>query len=326
VKLSRRKLEQLAGIAVAIMLMSLSGNHSWAQATKTTKIIVPYPPGGTNDTIVRLLCEQVGRAQGRTIVIENRPGASTQIGTEAASRAAPDGNSLLFTGPNFVFIPHLRKVNYDPVTSFEPICDLASTPVVILVNDASPYHTLADLIDAARAKPSELTFASFGPASPEQVAFELLERAARVKMTFIPFPGYAPAINALLGEQVTSALADYPTSAQQVDAGKLRRLATLSRRRIDALPNLPTMSEAGYKDIEHEVWSGLFAPAKTPKETISQLASWFTAAAQVPEVKAKLVEQGFYPVGICGTDFSNFVRKQSDEYGRAIRELNFNVK
>ena len=141
--LSRRKLEQLAAIAVAVMLMSLSGNDSWAQATKTTKIIVPYPPGGTNDTIARVLGEQVGRAQGRTIVVENRPGASTQIGTESASRAAPDGNSLLFAGPNFVFIPHLRKVNYDPLTSFEPICNLASTPVVILVNDASPYHTLA---------------------------------------------------------------------------------------------------------------------------------------------------------------------------------------
>jgi hypothetical protein len=198
-KLSRRKLEQIAGIAVAVMLMSLSGSNSWAQATKTIKIIVPYPPGGTNDTIARVLGEQVGRAQGRTIVVENRPGASTQIGTESASRAAPDGNSLLFAGPNFVFIPHLRKVSYDSLTSFEPICNLTNTPVVILVNNASPYHTIADLIDGARAKPSELTFASFGPASPEQVAFELLERAARAKNDLYPISRLRPSNYCITG-------------------------------------------------------------------------------------------------------------------------------
>jgi tripartite-type tricarboxylate transporter receptor subunit TctC len=312
--------------AFAIPIVAQSAPPSWSQTARPMIIVVPYNPGGPADTLARLLAEQVGRAQGRSIVIENRPGASTQIGTESASRAAPDGNSLLLTGTNFVFTPHVRKVNYDPLTSFEPICNLASTPLVILVNDASPYRMFTDLIDAARAKPGELTFASFGPASPEQVAFELLEHAAHVKMTFIPYPSYAPAVNAILGEHVTSALTDYSTSAQQVDAGKLRGLATLSRKRIDALPNLPTMSEVGYKDIEFEPWIGLFAPAKTTKEAISQVAGWFTAAAQVPEVKAKLVKQGFYPVGICGTDFSNFIRKQNDEYGRAIRELNFKVE
>ena len=202
----------------------------------------------------------------------------------------------------------------------------ARFPTVILVNSASPYQTLSDLLDAARARPGDLTFASFGPATAEQIAFEMLKRAANVNMTFVPYPGYAPAVSVLLGDHVTSVLADYSASAQQLAAGKLRAMATLSRTRIEALPNVPTMAELGYKDIELDFWSGLFAPAKTPKQTVSNLAGWFTAAIQLPEVRARLIGQGFYPVGICGSEFRTLVRKQYDEYGHAIRELNFKVE
>jgi tripartite-type tricarboxylate transporter receptor subunit TctC len=149
-------------------------------------------------------------AQGQSMLIENRPGASTIIGTEAVSRAAPDGKTLLVAPPDFVINPHLRKVNYDPATSFEPICHLASSPLVITVNTASPYRTLADLFDAARAKPGALTLASAGPATVSHIAFEILKRAANLDMSFIPYPGGAPSVNALLGEHVTSALTDYP--------------------------------------------------------------------------------------------------------------------
>ncbi len=171
-----------------------------------------------------------------------------------------------------------------------------------------------------------MTFAGFGPATPDQIAFETFRRATNVNMSFVPYPGYVPALNALLGGHVSSVLADYSASAQQIAAGKLRALVTLSRTRIDALPDVPTMAELGYKEIEYEPWSGLFAPAKTPKETVSQLANWFTAAIQAPEVRARLVSQGFYPVGMCGANFSAVIRKQNDEYGRAIRELNFKLE
>jgi tripartite-type tricarboxylate transporter receptor subunit TctC len=258
----------------------------------------------------------------RTIVIENRPGALAAIGSGAVSRAEPDGNTLLINGAAFLQTPHIRKVNYDALTSFEPICNLARFPTVILVNSASPYRALSDLLDAARARPGDL----IGPATAEQIAFEMLKRAANVNMTFVPYPGYAPAVSVLLGDHVTSVLADYSASAQQLAAGKLRALATLSRTRIEALPDVPTMAELGYKDIELDFWSGLFAPAKTPKETIAHLAGWFAAAIQMPDVRARLVGQGFYPVGICGSEFRTLVCKQYDEYGRAIRELNFKVE
>jgi len=194
---------------------------------------------------------------------------------------------------------------------------------VIAVNSASPYRTLSDLLGAARVKPGDLTLASFGPATSSQIWFEMLKRRANVDMTFVPYPGMAPAVNALLGEHVTSAWVDY---AEQVAAGKLRALATPARTRIEALPDVPTVAESGYKDYEVDVWFGLVAPAKTPKKAVSELAGWFMAALWVPEIKVKLAMLGLYPVGICGADFSTFLRKQYDEFGRAIREANIKAQ
>jgi len=150
----------------------------------------------------------------------------------------------------------------------------------------------------------------------------MLKRVANLNMIFVPYPGAAPAVTALLGEHVTSVFTDYATLAEQLKSGKLRALATGSRTRAEALPDVPTVAESGYKDYDAKQWFGLLAPAKTPKETISQLVGWFTAALQVPEVKAKLAIQGLYPAGICGADFGAFIRKQYDDYGRAIREAN----
>jgi len=320
-KFPRRRFLYLAGVAAAVAVLSVTvtGHGAWSQTARTIKVVVTVQPGGGADFLARVLGEEIGRTQGPTMVIENRPGAGSIIGTEAVSHAAPDGNTLLIINPTFVMNPHLRKVNYDPVTSFEPICYLVNAPTVIVVNSASPYRTLADLLDAARARPGDLTLAGSGSF---YIAFEMLKRAANLNMTFVPYPGGAPAVTALLGEHVTSVFTDYPTLAAQLKAGKLRALATGSRTRAEALPDVPTVAESGYKDYDVENWFGVSAPAKTPKETVSQLVGWFTAALQVPEVKAKLAVQGLYPVGICGADFGAFVRKQYDDYGRSIREAN----
>jgi tripartite-type tricarboxylate transporter receptor subunit TctC len=327
VKLQRRQLLNLAGCTAAIILITLSAHGAWCQpqTTKTIKIVVPFPAGGGVDILARLLAEQIGRMQGQAMVVENRPGAGTVIGTEAASRAAPDGSTLLLNTPNFVISPHLRKLNYDPLTGFESICLLANTPQLIVVNSASPYRTLADLMNAAHAKPGTVTLANGGTAVTH-IAFEMLRRAANVDMTFVPYSGTAPAISALLGEHVTSVFSEYPAAVEQLKAGKLRALATLSRMRIEPLPDVPTVAESGYNDYQVEVWYGLFVPAKTPKETVSKLASWFATALQVPELKAQLAVQGLYPVGTCGAEFSAYIRKQYDDYGRAIRQANIKAE
>jgi tripartite-type tricarboxylate transporter receptor subunit TctC len=320
----RRHLLKFAG-ATAVLAI-LYGNAAWSETTRTIKIIVPVAQRGPTDTMARLLAEQIGRTQGVTIAIENRPGGGSAIGTESVAHASPDGNTLLLTPPAFVVNPHLRKVNYDPLNGFEPICELVSLPTVIVVNNSSPYQTLPDLINAAGAKPGNLTLASVGPGTAPQIAFEKLKRAANINMTFVPYPGYAPVVSALLSDQVTSILVDYSVVKEHLRAGDLRALATASRSRIEPLPNLPTVAEFGYKDYELDIWLGLFAPASTPKVIISEFANWFTAAMQVPEIAGKLVALGFYPVGTCGEHFGVLVRKQYDDYGRVIREANIRAE
>jgi tripartite-type tricarboxylate transporter receptor subunit TctC len=314
-----RQFAQLAGVAVAVILLSLSGHVARSQATRIIKIIVPFTAGGPNDVLARLLAEQIGRSQGPKMVVENRPGAGAALGTEAVARAAPDGNTVLIVGTTIVVNSQLRKVNFDPLTSFDPICHLASAPMVLVVNSASPYHTLTDLLNAARSKPGDLTLASLA-GSQFQIAFEMLKRAAKVDLTFVPFGGTPPAVNALLGEHVTSVFVDYSVVAELLTTGKLRAVVVFSPERIEPLPDVQTVAEAGYKDIEDEGWFGLFAPAKTPKEALSQLAGSFTAALRTPDIREKLAVQGIYPAGTCGADFSAFLRKQFDRYGRVIRE------
>jgi tripartite-type tricarboxylate transporter receptor subunit TctC len=299
---------------------------SWSQSARTVKIIVPLAPGGPADIVIRLLAEEIGRTQGLSFVIENRPGAGTVIGTDVASRAAPDGNTLLMVSTPFVISPHVRKLSYDPLTSFDPICYLVRIPEVVVVGNASLYRTLADLIDAARANPGAVTMAGTGPATVAQIGFENLKRAANVNMVFVPYPGIPLAVGALLGDHVTAAIADYAIVAEQLKIGKLRALATTSPTRIEALPEVPTVAESGYKDYQSELWFGLVAPAKTPQEMLSKFAEQFTAAMQTPDIRAKLVRQGFYPVGLCGANFAALLRKEYDSYGRIIREMDVKME
>jgi tripartite-type tricarboxylate transporter receptor subunit TctC len=326
-KRPRRRFLHLAAGAAALGLTILTlSDAAWSQAARTVKIVVPFPPGGTADILARLLGEQVGKTQGLSVVIENRPGGGASIGYEAVARAAPDGNTLVINGNSVVINPHLRKVNYDPLTSFEPVCYLVSSPQIYVVNPASPYRTLPDLIAAARARPGEITFATVGPATTQHIGFEQLRHAADLKVIYVPYPGGAPAVNALLGGHVAAVFANYSEMVEQLKAGTLRALASASKTRIEPLPNVPTVAEAGIKDYEVEAWFGLLAPAKTPKETTDQFAAWFSAAMQAPEVKPKLINLGLYPVGLCGADFGAYIRKQFDEYGRVIRDANIKAE
>ena len=310
----------LLAAALAATLASASGVG--AQSPRTIRLIVPLQPGGGTDILARVVSEQIGRTRPITMIVENRPGAGTAIGAEAVARSAPDGNTLLMATSSFVITPHFRKLGYDPVTSFAPICHLASSPLIVVVNSASPYRTLADLLNAARDKPGDLTLVSAGPGGGPHVAVEMLKRAANVRMTYVPYPGGAPAVNALLGEHVTAVLTDYPTAMAQIKAGKLRALATSLRTRDKIFPEIPTVAESGYAEYEADLWFGALAPAKTPQSALSELANAFTATMLLPEVKTKLVPLGLFPAEKCGADFGAFVRKQYDDYGRIIREAN----
>jgi tripartite-type tricarboxylate transporter receptor subunit TctC len=171
-----------------------------------------------------------------------------------------------------------------------------------------------------------VTFATVGPATTQHIGFEQLKHAANLNVIYVPYPGGAPAVNALLGGHVAAVFANYSEVVEQLKAGTLRALATASRARIEPLPDVPTVAEAGFKDYEVEVWFGILAPAKTPKDAAAQLAGWMNAAMQAPDVKPKLINLGLYPVGMCGAEFGAHIRKQFDEYGRVIRDANIKAE
>jgi len=318
----------IAGSLIAVIaLLSIPPESSSAQTSRTIKIVVPSTPGGGSDTIGRILADYVSRAYNQPMIVENRPGASNTIGTEVVARSAPDGNTLVITTPEFVINAHLRKLSYDPLTSFEPICNLVQSPQLIVVNATSPYRSLKDLLDAARTKPGELTMASAGPASSPHIAIETIKRATGVNINYIPYQGTTPAVNALMGDHLTSVMSSYPNVSELIRSGKLRALATTTAKRIQSMPDLPTVAEAaGIKDFDVDIWFGVNAAAKTPRELTSQLATWFTAALKAPEVKAKLDAQGLFEVGTCGEAYAAFLRKQYDDYGRAICEANIKTQ
>jgi tripartite-type tricarboxylate transporter receptor subunit TctC len=317
---------RLAAVLVAVIALALMATAAWPQSSRTIKIILPFAPGGPAYNAIRILGQQISATGGPTIVAEPHPGAGTAIGTELVATATPDGNTLGIISNSFVLLPQTRKVNYDPLTDFAPICDLVDFPPLIVVNSESPYHTLGDLIAAARAQPGILTLASIGPATVSHLTVERLKLRAKADIIFVPYPGYSPGIEALLGSHVTAALADYSSLVEHIKAGKLRALATTMPARIEQLPDVPTVAESGYKDFVAEFFVGLVAPAKTPKQTLSQLADLFTAAMQPPDVKAKLATLGLFPSGICGGDFATVLRKDYDEYGRIIREANIKME
>jgi tripartite-type tricarboxylate transporter receptor subunit TctC len=310
----------IRSVLLGLALLAAATEQASSQSGRTIRMIVPANAGASTDFVARLSAEHMSRTQGVTAVVENRPGASGMIGTEAVSRAAPDGNTLLVTANTYLLDGQTKKANYHPVTNFEPVCYLVDTPAMLLVNSESSYRTLADLLNAARAKPGELSLAAVGPGSTYHLGMVSLTRRAGVSMTYVPYAGSAPAVTALLGNHVTSAISGYAVVAEQVKAGKLRVLANATAKRIEPLPEVSTLDELGFKNFVIDNWFGVVSPAKTPKDTLAQLAGWFTAAIEAPESKSKLAAQYLYTGGPCGDAFGAFIRERYDEYGRLAAE------
>ena len=318
----------LGVVAVAAMtfIIVITADGVRAQISRTIRIVVPYAPGGTADIVARLLADQAGRPGGPAMIVENRPGAGGAVGTETVARATADGTTLLVVSTPFLIDPLLRKLNYDPLRNFAPLCNLVSAPTVIVVNSAAPYRTLAQMLDDARVRPGQITMASIGPGSSFQLGFEKLKRAAKVDITFVPYPGNAPALNAVLGQQVTSMFATLSNVSEYLKAGSLRALAVGNRARAQPLSDVPTVAEGGFGDFDIDAWFGAFAPAATPEPAINEVEHLFTTALDGAAVKEKLSAQGLFPTVACGNDFAAYLRKQNDTYSRIITEANIKAE
>ena len=307
---------------LATIGFALPGHGASAQS-RNVKIVVPYTPGSGPDITSRLMAEQISKAHGVNMVIENRPGAGTVIGTEAVARAAPDGTTLVMVANSFVINPAVGRGNYTVEGSFEPVCQLAATPMVLVVQGSSSIKTLKELVDEAKA--GKIVFAAGGPASSLHIAIEVLKGAQKLDSSYVPYGGSGPAINALVGGHVTAVWADYPTVVGHIKAGTLRALVTSSSGKVDALPDVPTLNSTGLAKHEADIFYGIVAPAKTPPAALKQLAGWFEEAMKNPDVQPKLAQQGLFNAVKCGAAFGSFMKNLTDEYGRIIKEAGIKV-
>jgi tripartite-type tricarboxylate transporter receptor subunit TctC len=302
-----KKFKVLAAMCAAAAMLTLAAASASAQSSKTLKIIVPYTPGSGPDIISRLLGEQIGKAGGPTVVVENRPGGGMTIGTEAAARAEPDGNTVLLVANAFVVNMAMKRGNFT-LANFEPICNLATTPMPLVVQASAPWKTAQELVADAKANPGKITFASGGPATSLHVAIEVVRLATKIDINYVPYGGTAPAINALM--------ADYPTVVSHLKSGTLRALVSTSAKRLDVLPGVPIMEETGITKYVADIFYGIVAPAKTPPEALKHLTELFTAAMSAPDVKAKFDQQGMFPDDSCGAKFGTFLRDITADYER----------
>ena len=313
----------LAAACAATVVFAFGGTGASADS-KQVKIVVPYTPGSGPDILSRLMSDQIPRDGGPTIIVENRPGGGTLIGTEAAAKAEPDGHTVLLVANSFVINPQLGRGTYDAEKSYEPICYLAGTPMVLVVQASSPYKTVQDLVEAARAKPG-MAFASGGPGSSLHVAIEVLRLATGITISYVPYGGTAPAINALLGGHVQAVWADYPTVVSQLKSGTLRGLVTTSSKRTEWLPDVPTLAETGISKYSADIFYGYVAPPKTPPDAIKQLSAMFVTAMKAPELKPKLDQQGLIPVNLCGAGFGDYLHGMVADYRRIIDQAGIKI-
>lgn len=278
-----------------LLALALSGG---AQAQPkypdhTVKVIVALPAGGSVDMIARSLGQKLNTSLGQPFIIDNRAGASGQIGMPVVAKAPADGYTLTVSPASFLTTNKsiFKTLPYDPEADFAPISRLVNQPMVLVVKDKAKYPTVAALLAAAKAAPGRVTYASSGDGSPQHLAGLMFETRTKAKLLHVPYKGGAPAVNDTLAGSVDAMFAVMPEAIPHVQAGKLHALALMSPQRSPALPNVPTMAESGFADLSLSAWIGLFAPAKTPRPIIDQLNRAVQAALDA-EMKAKLAENG----------------------------------
>jgi tripartite-type tricarboxylate transporter receptor subunit TctC len=309
-------------VAVMAMAISVAGGAASAQSPfpgRPVHIFVPYAPGGAVDILARTLGDAVSRQWGQGVVVENRPGAGGVIASQALATSPPDGYTLILVASGHATNAFLYpKLPYDTFKDFTPISQVASSPNILLVRADSPFKTLADLIAQARAKPGSLSFGHAGTGTSTHLAGELLKSLAKIDLDAIPYKGGAPAINDLLGGQITMSFNNGPESVGQIAAGTVRALAVTTATRAPFLPDVPSMSEAvlGY---DTEVWWGLLGPAGMPPDLVTKLSHDFVAALKTDDVKARLEKLGASPIGGSPQAFDAKIHADYDKWGPIIK-------
>lgn len=318
------KIQQPVGPIAALVLLALASTadaQSWP--SKPIRIISPYPPAGANDLLARIIAPKLSEQLGQPVVVENRAGATGNIGAELVAKAPADGYTLLMgqAGNLTINISLMAKIPFDPVRDFSPVTMVASTPNVLVVHPSLPVRTVKDLIALAKAKPGQINYATSGIGSPGHLAAELLNKSAGIRLVHIPYKGAAPALLDVVAGNAhlyfTSAVSAQPF----IPSGRLRMVAVASAKRSPSLPEVPTVAEAGFPEFDVSSWWGVVAPASTPREVVMRLQVEIHRVIALPEIRTKLAEQGLDIATNTPEQFAAYIKSETAKWAKLIREV-----
>ena len=304
---------------------------AWAQdkwPSKPVTYIVPFPAGGTTDILGRLIGQKLGPVLGTTIVVDNRGGAGGSVGSELASRAPADGYTLLggTVSSHAINVSLYPKLGYDPIKSFTPVALIGTNPVVLIVGQNSPFKTLKDVLAAAKAKPGSISSASAGSGTSQHLALELLGFKSGTQFIHVPYKGSGPAIQDVIGGQVDMMFDTTVVAGPHIQSGKVRALAVTSAKRLESLPNVPTVAESGVPGFEVLSWQAIFAPTGTPKPIVDRLHTEIVKILQQPEMQDRLKALGMQPANMSIDQFSVFQKAEVEKWAQVIKAANVKLE
>lgn len=318
-------MKRIKTIAASLFVLFAVTQSIPATATETypdkpITVVVPFPPGGPTDIVARIVSQSLSKQLGQTIVIDNKPGASSVIGAGHVARAPADGYTLLFNYSGHIINPYLKTtLPFDPMKDFVPVAGLASTPQMLVVSPENKAKSVADLIAQAREKGKRLTFASSSIGAPSHLAGELFNQLTSLHILHVPYRGSAPALTDLIGGQVDMMFDSAPSSINFVRSHKLKALGVTSMRRSEVTPELPTMQESGLKGFDISTWYGVWAPAKTPMAIVTKINQAVNQALDDPDVRSKLLQAGADPMAGTQQVFAAFCKTEFDRYGAIVK-------
>ncbi|MGO4325527.1 tripartite tricarboxylate transporter substrate binding protein [Cupriavidus sp. 2TAF22] len=313
----------LFGLAACASGLALA--QAWP-AAKPIRLVVTYAPGGGADTMARMISPRLGQELGQTIVVDNRPGAGGQIGTDIVAKSAPDGYTVLLDAASFASNPALyKRLPYDPAKSFIPVSVLALYPNMLVVNPQFPAKSAQELVAMARAKPGSIAYASSGNGSAQHLAGALFAQRMKLDLLHVPYKGGGPAMADVIAGQVPVFFANTASGLQHVRAGKLRVLAVTGARRTAILPDTPTMTEAGVPRYEVYEWNGVFLPAGTPPDIVARLSEAIRKVINLPENRERIASLGGEIVAGTPAEAAKFVQAQTKEWAKVIKDGNIQL-
>jgi len=312
-----------AGVLVAVA-SSASAQQSYP--SKPIRFIVPYPPGGSTNTVARMVGQKLTESWGQQVIVDNRPGGNTVIGTEALVKSPPDGYTLMLTTLAHVIYPILLPLSYHPIKDFTAVATISSTEIVMVLHPSVPAKTLQEFVALGKSKPGQLNYAMTGAGGLTHLAGELLSDMVGIKMQHIPYKGAGPALADLLGGQVQLAFQNPIQVISHVKSGKLKAIAITGDTRLSSLPQVPTFVEAGLSGYDLKTWFGVLAPAGTPKAIVDKLSTELARIVAIPDIREKLLSQGMDGFSTTSDQFASLMKADMTRFARIIKTANIRLE